>query len=478
MANGVFRITRRSATAALGLAMGAGALAAWPRRPVAGKDADVIVVGAGLAGLFCATWLTDAGYRVKVLEAGERIGGRLWTLDRLPGAPEAGGAQIGQSYARIRYVAERFGVGIIDAPARREETLIACGDRVINPRDWAAAPGNPMPDEFKSTPPGAALFAAAARDNPFAWAGDWRTKTAFARDVSAGAFLDRLGFSPEARALAEISLNANALDEYSMLNVWRSLQIFQQDAEIGPAGAAKGGAQRIPEAMAAALGDAVVTRFRARQVRPDGDGVAITDGVRTFRADYCVLALPFPALNAIEIDPAPTGAQARAIASLPYTQILQLHLEPETAFWEDDGLPLAMWTDGPLERLFVTRDRESGAPLGLVAWINGEGARALATLDDGALSALAAKELKRLRPASRGAVRLRRTVRWTQGASYAGGAYMHWAPGQAERWATVMGAPLGPVHFAGEHLSYLHTGMEGAMESGQNAAEAIMGLSR
>ena len=37
-----------------------------------------------------------------------------------------------------------------------------------------------------------------------------------------------------------------------------------------------------------------------------------------------------------------------------------------------------------------------------------------------------------------------------------------------------MGAPLGRVHFAGEHLSYLHTGMEGAMEAGQNAADAVI----
>lgn len=478
MTNGVFRINRRAVTLGLGASLGASALSACSRRPAIGKDADVVIVGAGLSGLFCATWLTDAGRRVKVLEAGERIGGRLWTLDDLPGAPEAGGSEIGQSYARIRYAAERFGIRIIDEARPRSETLLAVGDRLIRQADWASSPDNPLPEKFKGMPPSTALFAAAAPRNPFSWAGDWRTDAAFAQDVSADAFLAGLGFSAEARNLINVSLNANALDRYSMLNVWRTLQIYQQDSGIGPSGGAEGGAQRIPEAMAAALGDDMITKFKAASIRHDNGGVAISDGARTIRADFCVLALPFPALQAIEIDPAPSGAQADAIASLPYTQIMQLHLEAETPYWEQDGLPPAMWTNGPLERIFATRDRESGAPTGLLAWINGDHATTLSALDDEALRKLAAAELKRLRPASEGRIRLRKAVRWTEQSSYAGGAYMHWAPGQAQQWAGVMGAPLGRVFFAGEHLSHLHTGMEGAMESGQNTAQAIIDFSQ
>lgn len=474
MASGVFRITRRSVTAGLGLSVGAGLLTACSRTPAVARDADVVIVGAGLSGLFCATWLRDAGYRVKVLEAEKRIGGRLWTLDGLPGAPEAGGNQIGQSYARIRYVAERFGVPIIDDAGPRDETLIAIGDKLIRQSEWASAPENPMPDEARRAPPGAALFLAAAQRNPFSWAGDWRTEAAFAQDVSADAFLTGLGFSAEARKLIDVSLNANALDTYSMLNVWRSLQIFQQDSSIGPSGAAEGGAQRIPEAMAAALSSDVIVSFKAASVRHDDSGVVVSDGARNIRAEFCVLALPFPALRNITIDPAPAGPQADAVAALPYTQILQLHLEPENAYWDEDGLPIAMWTDGPLERLFVTRDRQSREPVGLVAWINGERARALSAMDDAGLEELAAAELKRLRPTSEGRVKLRKAVRWTEKASYAGGAYMHWAPGQARAWATTMGAPFGRISFAGEHLSHLHTGMEGAMESGQNTAQAII----
>lgn len=479
MTGKVFRINRRSMMAGASASLGLSALTACSREPNTSKDADVIIVGAGLSGLFCATWLSDAGYRVKVLEASNRIGGRMWTLNDLPGEPETGGAQIGQSYARIRYAAERFGVKIIDdAPGSRDETLLAIGDKLIRQNEWASSPDNPLPDEFKRLPPSAALFMAAAASNPFSWAGDWRTEAAFAQDISAAAFLKNLGFSSEAQNLINVSLNANALDTYSMLNVWRSLQIFQQDSGIGPSGGAKGGSQRIPEAMAAALGENVITNFSATSIRHDDAGVVVADGDRKMRADFCVLALPFPALRKIALDPAPNGAQAEAIAALPYTQIMQLHLEATTPFWEEDGLPAAMWTDGPLERAFVTKDRNTREPVGLMAWINGHHTNALKSLDDSSLEKLAQAELKRLRPASDGNIKLRKAVRWTDDGSYAGGAYMHWAPGQVQNWAAVMGAPLGRIHFAGEHLSHLHTGMEGAMESGQNTAQNIIEITQ
>ena len=465
-----YRISRRAAVASLGAA----ALTACAPRTRTGKDADVIIVGGGLSGLFAAIWLVDAGYRVKALEATDRAGGRMMTLRELPGAPEAGGSEVGQTYARIRYAAERFGVPIIDnAPRARTESLIAVGDRVMRGAEWASWNGNPMPEQFRAVPPGAALFAAAGPANSFEWAGDWRTAAAFAKDQSADAYLAGLGFSAEARRLVDASLNANAIDAYSMLNVWRTLHLFGQDSGIGPSGRLDGGAQRLPEVMAASLGEDFIPNFRAASIAHDANGVAVSDGARTLRADFCIVALPFPALANIAVDPAPTGAQAAAIAALPYTQIVQLHLEA-APFWEDDGLPPVMWTDGALERVFATKDRETDDIVGLLAWINGEPARRLGAMDDDALETLAQDELRRLRPASQGKVKLRKAVRWTSGTSYAGGAYMHWAPGQAQGWAEVMGAPLGRVHFAGEHLSYLHTGMEGAMEAGQNAADAVI----
>jgi monoamine oxidase len=154
---------------------------------------------------------------------------------------------------------------------------------------------------------------------------------------------------------------------------------------------------------------------------------------------------------------------------------VQLYLEPETRFWERDGLPPDMWTDTALERIFAVHDRETRAPNGLlVAWVNGAQADWTRGLPDAEIEAKARAILARMRPASEGRVRLRKVVRWTDENTLAGGAYMHWAPGQIGPWADVMGAPAGRIHFAGEHLSRSHTGLEGAMESAEIAAEAIV----
>jgi monoamine oxidase len=179
-------------------------------------------------------------------------------------------------------------------------------------------------------------------------------------------------------------------------------------------------------------------------------------------------------LKAIAID-APLAAPTReAIQSMPYTQIVQLHLEPAIRYWEKDGLPGDMWSDTPLERLFVQRDDATGAPTGLVtAWINGKGCAAFAGKSDADIATLASDTLKRLRPASEGKLSVRKIVRWTDENPLAGGAYMHWAPGQIATLAQGMVAPAGRLFFAGEHFSRTATGMEGAMESADIAVYAI-----
>ena len=85
-------LTRRSLLAGGSAAIVAGAAprSAWGR-----TEADAIVIGAGLAGLYAAHRLEVAGLRTVIVEGEARVGGRLHTLDDVPGRPEAGGIQVG-----------------------------------------------------------------------------------------------------------------------------------------------------------------------------------------------------------------------------------------------------------------------------------------------------------------------------------------------------------------------------------------------
>lgn len=467
-------LTRRSA-----LALGAGALA-LPAIGAPRARLDVAIVGAGLSGLHAARLLESEGYRVGVFEASNRIGGRILTLDDLPGSPNGGGTQIGGSYARMRKTCEDLAIATVES--READSRDACfhiGGRLFLQRDWESAPENLLPAAFKKIPPGMVLARLAASDNPLTDITTWREAEGFARDISADEFLAAKGLDAKARALADIGLNANALSTYSMLNVWRTLTLFALDRELGAIVVARDGTQRVPEAMAKSLsGDVRLNApVAAITAKRRGAELILASGERV-RSDFVICTAPFAALRKVAIDAPLAPLQREAIAGLPYTQILQLHISVDLPFWERDGMPAEMWTDGPLERLFVGRDRVTKQPNGsLLSWINGAGAAALAGKSDAELEALVRREIARLRPASEGKVRLLRVVRWTAENALAGGAYMHWAPGQAKNWAGGMGAPAGRLHFAGEHLSHLNTGMEGAFESGEAAAFQVFGAS-
>lgn len=447
-----------------------------PRGDRAARDADVIVLGAGLSGLHAARILSAAGMDVLVLEASSRIGGRMVTLDHLPGAPEAGGEQVGRGYARVHAEAAALGLEFEDfAPSRFGEQLVVDGQRIAA-SEWPTSELNRLPEPMRAMSPHQLFFGLVARHNPLPDVYAWREAAAQSHDIAAEAFVRSLGANDEAVRLMDATLNAGRLSTYSMMNVWRSLALYNTERELGPSQRVRGGSQRLPEAMAASLPRPVRTGARVAAIEADEAGAMVRlDSGEALRADFLVSALPFPVLRALDVSAPLSAAQADAIQGLPYTPIVQLHIEAETPFWEQDGLAPEMWTNSPLNRIFARRD--ANGPTGMfTCWIDGIDALAADGRSEAELQAIVSEVFASARPASEGRLRLREVIRWTPSNARAGGAYMHWAPGQISRWAEAMIRPAGRLFIAGEHASHLHTGMEGAMEAGERAAIDILDL--
>ena len=142
------------AAGAVGKAAGASAGTGAKRRdaarvaagPAVPEAVDVVVIGAGLAGLNAARLLAESGAKVVVLEARDRVGGRVYSLRDVPGVAEAGANTILGAYARTLDLCRSLGLPLLDLTPRREHDVmsLAIRGKVMLPGDWSASPLNPF----------------------------------------------------------------------------------------------------------------------------------------------------------------------------------------------------------------------------------------------------------------------------------------------------------------------------------------------
>ena len=195
-------------------------------------------------------------------------------------------------------------------------------------------------------------------------------------------------------------------------------------------------------------------------------------GGAVYKADYCVITVPFSVLRGIAVDPPFEGAQKEAVEQVPYTAITQYFLLPKKPFWDEDRLPPMMWTDTPVERIFPQRDPD-GRLMSLTCWIDGANAIRLDAMPEPDQIAFVLTELARIRPSTKGSVEVARIVSWAR-EPYSRGAYSNYLPGQVTRLKPVMAKPWHRLHFAGEHTAFTSPGMEGAMESGERVTDELV----
>ena len=466
------RTTRRGFLAGGGSAAilaGAAPRSAWAR-----TSHDVIVIGAGLAGLAAARRLEAAGLRCLILEREGRIGGRLHTLRDLPGAPEAGGIQVGQGYRLLRAIAAEVKVPIVEGggagagAAESRTALFHINGQTVRAADWATSPANRLADGERAVLP-LALAMHYARAVPQLSAPQAWLDAPAAQDISYAAALRGAGASDEALRLIEANLNGNTLAGMSALSVARTIAIYR--AGPGPTATIGGGSQALPEAMARALVSTLRLNQQVDAIHEEADAVTVHVGSTVHRARHLICTIPFAALRSIDIRAPLAPGIATMIPSLSYTRASFAFIPAKRAFWKDDGGPETLWTDDPLiGRLFVLGDD----PPMLKLWTVGAGADLLDRMDPRAAAAAIAARIEAMRPAAKG--QLDSGIRFFSWQKQAGarGIYHHIGTGDAATLAAATRAMGARLHFAGEHLAQASSGMEGALESGMRAADHVL----
>jgi monoamine oxidase len=393
-----------------------------------------VVVGAGLAGLSAAHHLHSAGHEVTVLEARDRIGGRVWSRELANGTVVEMGAEFilpGNTY--VLELADVFGLELWDKGMRY---------------------GRREPRGAGELAPGALEAAVRAVD------------AALADDPA-------LGRLPAPRLLERLAIERGPLEvltarlEVSAANPADSVPAASLAgvAHIGddPApGIARGNA-RLAEALARPLGDSIQLGAAVRRIAWNEGGVTVDAADADLRADACVIAVPATTIGEISFQPALPEPVARAVREVRYGHAAKLFVPllapaPATAVM---SVPDRYWTwtstaDGgrvqpvvnafagsapALERLGVESGKE-----GWVASLR-ELRPDLELQDDGAILSTWSDD-----PWARAAYSILPTDEITE----------------------ILSEPVGPLSFAGEHLGGPFAGlMEGALRSGRHAASRL-----
>ena len=462
-------VGRRGALKALGVSTLA--LAGVGRASArAASRVDALVLGAGLAGLAAARRLSAAGMRPLVLEARHRPGGRAYTRFDLPDRAEFGAVEVGDSYTRVRALAQACGLGIRPfVPGISPGLTLHVNGHTLNATDWPESPANTLAGNERTVLPGRLELHYLATRIPFTRASDWDALSSRPYDRSITAVLRERGASEEARRFVNVAGNHNHSDAVSVLGWWRGALARREETGVGRFAA---GAGALAMCLASRLDDTPRYDSAVAEIAQDGEFVLVrlADGAE-YRSRHCICTLPLPALQAVRLRLPLAAATRRAIDDAAYTRVTVALFDAEP-FWEDDGLPLAMWTDTELERLFPRLDRETGACIGFKAFVNGAGTAALDRLDEAAFERLALDTFARVRPSARGRVRYLARHAWGSD-PFAGGAYAAWPPGRVAELRAGVRQPAGSVWFAGEHTADA-PGMEGAVRSGERAAAAII----
>ena len=453
-------------------------------RPDPAAARRVVVVGAGLAGLTAAHDLRTAGWEVVVLEARDRVGGRVHTLygqqdgvaltDGLHA--EAGGESIDDNHDRIQARLAAYGIATERRQADREaKGLARYKGATTSLAGFASAQGGAVGADYARVDVEVSKLAeqhALDPEHP-----EQADGAAQLDQQSMSAFLDGLALVPEARFLADeayTSIYATELDRLSMLFV------AQQAAVLAgvPDDASEtmrivGGNSRLPVAMAADLGDALTTGTVVTAIRHDADGVTVVAGDREVHAAHVVLAVPPPPLRSVAFDPPLPAALQAAISGLDLGPATKVITQYQTPFWRAAGQSGFSITDLTYRISWDSADsRPSDAGL-LTTFTTADNGLALAALVD--VDRIASVQAQVEQVYVGGAVQrtgAAATMAWSN-EPLTGGGYAAYAPGQLSAFWAPLRDGTGRIHLAGEHMEALAGYMESAVRSGERAAAGI-----
>jgi monoamine oxidase len=460
------------------------------RRPPAVRRADVIVVGAGFAGLTAARQVMKAGRSVFVVEARERVGGRVWNHE-LPGGEqsERGAMYVGPTQNRILALLDDLGIRKFEAYLTGNNVAIIQGDRseYSDTGPTGTAPNDPailpelaavvtqLNEMSKEVPVDAPWASARAAEWDSQTLETWiRDNTRTERFRSLLPVATRPIFGTEARDLSllfTLFYIAASGDERNVgtfdrnFNSRNGAQQWRID----------GGSQVVAFRIADELGSRVKLSSPVRRIEQTASGVTVRTDKHVYAGKHVIVAIPPALAGRVVYDPPMPMDRDQLTQRVAQGALTKVGAVYDKPFWRDKGLNGTALSTDHLVNVTFDDSPEDGLPGAMVGFVGGDNARTYAAMSEaerrervlGDFAAFFGDD-------ARNAVEFFDT-QWPQEVWSRGGPVGIHGPGTLFGYGPALRRPVGRIHWAGTETSTYWNGyMDGAVRSGERAAKEVL----
>ncbi|XP_063152470.1 L-amino-acid oxidase-like [Candoia aspera] len=445
----------------------------------------VIVVGAGMAGLSAAYTLAGAGHKVTVLEASERVGGRVNTYrnEREGWYTNLGPMRLPGQHRIVREYVKKLGLSL--SPFIQEDNSTWYFVKNIRKRVWEVTK-DPSLLKYPVKPSEEGKTAGQLYDESL------RKITEELQRTNCSYILNKYDtYSTKEYLIKEGNLSRGAVDMIgdllnedsayyiSFIESLRSHVIFSREKRFDEI---VGGFDQLPNTIYQSIAEMVHLNARVTKIEQNAENVTVVyqtpaKTLAYVTADYVIVCSTSRATRRIYFEPPLSPKKAHALRSTHYRSATKIILTCTRRFWEDEGISGGKSTTDLPSRFIYYINHNFTSGIGIImAYVIADDSHFFQALEHKDIANIVLNDLSAIHQLPRKVIQSlcypSVVKKWSLD-KYSMGSITSFTPYQSQDYSEPLAKPEGRIHFAGEHTAKLHGWLDTTIKSGLRAARDV-----